>query len=100
MRLIDIENIDYVRLEDSLHCLEHHKGDEVECVICASAVEAIPKDEVIAMLKELKREIEKLDIYEIERKHGLIEDGYVTTDVSDIIQQKINNLKENKNEKN
>ena len=46
MRLIDIENIDYVRLEDSLHCLEHHKGDEVECVICAPTVEAIPKDQL------------------------------------------------------
>lgn len=43
-RLIDIENIDYVRLEDSLHCLEHRKGDEVECVICAPTVDAIPKD--------------------------------------------------------
>ena len=52
------------------------------------------KDEVTAMLKELKTEIEELDTYDIERTHGLIEDGYVTTDVSDIIQQKINALKE------
>lgn len=55
-RLIDIENIDYVRLEDSLHCLEHHKGDEVECVICAPTVEAIPKAEVKKFLEEGTKE--------------------------------------------
>lgn len=51
-RLIDVENIDYVKLEDSLHCLEHHKGDEVECVICAPIVEAIPKAEVRKLLRD------------------------------------------------
>lgn len=69
MRLIDIENIDYVRLEDSLHCLEHHKGDEVECVICAPTVEAIPKadyenrlkSDLEAILTEIQLEIEELD---------------------------------------
>lgn len=68
-RLIDIENIDYVRLEDSLHCLEHHKGDEVECVICAPTVEAIPKDQyearfkadMVAMLTEIQLEIHELE---------------------------------------
>lgn len=68
MRLIDIENIDYVRLEDSLHCLEHHKGDEVECVICAPTVETIPKDQyearlkanMVAMLTDLHLKMEEL----------------------------------------
>lgn len=68
MRLIDIENIDYVRLEDSLHCLEHHKGDEVECVICAPTVQAIPKadyearlkSDMIAMLTDLHLKMEEL----------------------------------------
>lgn len=54
------------------------------------------KDEVIAILTELKQEIKKLDTYDIERKHGLIEDGYVAEDVNKIIQEKINSLKENK----
>ena len=69
-RLIDIENIDYVRLEDSLHCLEHHKGDEVECVICAPTVEAIPKADyearlradMVAMLTEIQLEIEEIEM--------------------------------------
>lgn len=56
-RLIDIENIDYVRLEDSLHCLEHHKGDEVECVICAPTVEAIPKAEIKKFLEEGTKDV-------------------------------------------
>lgn len=99
MRLIDIENIDYVRLEDSLHCLEHHKGDEVECVICAPTVEVIPKSEyeqrlkadIVAMLTDIQLEIEELRAkkhfqYKHGQEHGL-------NDASGIIQQKINALK-------
>lgn len=90
-RLIDIENIDYVRLEDSLHCLEHRKGDEVECVICAPLVEAIPKDQyearlkadMVAMLTEIQLEIEELDTPN---------NGSAYIDCVEIIQQKINAL--------
>lgn len=83
-RLIDIENIDYVRLEDSLHCLEHHKGDEVECVICAPTVEAIPKDNVYKAIQEMMKyehegfiniSLARLD--EILKKCGVSEDGNV-----------------------
>jgi hypothetical protein len=95
MGLIDIENIDYVRLEDSLHCLEHRKGDEVECVICAPTVEAIPKSDyenrlkadVVAMLTEIQLEIEEMD-------SGCGWEGYrPTAQVIGLIQQKINSLK-------
>jgi hypothetical protein len=87
-KLVDIENIDYVRLEDSLHCLEHHKGDEVECVICAPLVEAIPKSEyearlkadMVAMLEDLDLQIDESTAYntaynpEVEKVHRLIRD--------------------------
>jgi hypothetical protein len=67
--LIDIENIDYVRLEDSLHCLEHHRGDEVECVICAPTVEAIPK----AHYDELKANITMMRLdYEARLKADMV----------------------------
>ena len=62
-------------------------------------VEIYTKNVVIAMLTELQLEIEKLDTYDIERTHGLIEDSYVTKDVSGIIQQKIDKLKESKDAK-
>lgn len=82
MRLIDIENIDYVRLEDSLHCLEHHKGDEVECVICAPTVEAIPKDNVYKAIQEMMKyehegfiNISLVRLEEILKKCGVSEDG-------------------------
>lgn len=52
------------------------------------------KKQMVAMLTEIQLEIEELDTYDIERTHGLIEDGYVTTDVSNTIQQKIDKLKE------
>ena len=86
-RLIDVENIDYVRLEDSLHCLEHHKGDEVECVICAPIVEAIPKDRIAKAIDKVEEYIcdvetdtvkaqgmaQALDIFE--KALGEVEDG-------------------------
>ena len=56
------------------------------------------KADIIAMLTEIQKEIKELNTYDIERTHGLIEDGYVTTDVSDIIQNKINALEEQKDE--
>ena len=101
-RLIDAENIDYVRLEDSLHCLEHHKGDEVECVICAPTVEAIPKDQyearlkadMVAMLTEIQLEIKEC----VDGAEGSpeFEQGVLNARVQVIkmIQQKINKLKE------
>lgn len=72
----------------------------------APAVEAIPKAEyenrlkaaMMAMLTDIRLEIEELDTYDIERTHGLIEDSYVTTDVRDIIQQKIDALREQTDE--
>ena len=110
MRLIDIENIDYVRLEDSLHCLEHYKGDEVECVICAPTVEAIPKEQyearlkadMVAILVELQLKIEENGIVDFEETY--VDDGECIISVSEcnrLIQQKINSLKgdqEGKNE--
>ena len=82
MKLIDIENIDYVRLEDSLHCLEHHKGDEVECVICAPTVEAIPKADyenrlkadMVAMLDKIYSDIQKLRGCSCSCSDGIIDD--------------------------
>ena len=101
MRLIDIENIDYVRLEDSLHCLEHHKGDEVECVICAPTVEAIPKADyenrlkadMVAMLTELQMEIEEIDVSDVVPEY---QDGAEETKeyIANMIEEKINSLKE------
>lgn len=91
MRLIDIENIDYVGLADSLYCLEHHKGDEVKCVICAPTVEAIPKSEyearlkadMVAMLTEIQLEIEETEV----------DVDYAQLYYCKIIQDKINELK-------
>lgn len=51
------------------------------------------KADMEAMLEEIKQEIKKLDTYDIERTHGLIEDAYVIEDVNNAIQQKINSLK-------
>lgn len=107
MRLIDIENIDYVRLEDSLHCLEHHKGDEVECVICAPTVEAIPKSDyktrlkadMVAMLEELLKELKELpkarfyETNEFGDVTGYIDYPAISKNALDIMQQKINALK-------
>lgn len=105
-RLIDIENIDYVRLEDSLHCLEHHKGDEVECVICAPTVEAIPKADyenrlkadMVAMLTEIQLEIEeyKRDLLnkDIIKDHEDFDHNNLIEVISGNIQQKINSLEE------
>ena len=103
MELIDIENIDYVRLEDSLHCLEHHKGDEVECVICASTVEAIPKAEyeaklkadMVDMLEEIKKEMNP--IKEAEYQIYGKEHWNFVGKCQDVCQQKINKLKGNEN---
>ena len=93
MRLIDIENIDYVKLEDSLHCLEHHKGDEVECVICAPTVEAIPKADyenrlkadMVAMLEDLDLQIDESAAYNLE-----------VAKVQRLIRDRIDKLKESK----
>ena len=57
------------------------------------------KADMVAMLTDIQLEIKELDTYDIERTHGLIEDAYVTTDVNDIIQRRIDKLKENKDEK-
>lgn len=104
MRLIDIENIDYVKLEDSLHCLEHHKGDEVECVICAPTVEAIPKDQyetrlkadMMAMLEEIQMEVMELPVHVVSNIGSIIhmEIAPSAEDVYELIQQKIDKLKE------
>ncbi len=53
MRLIDANNIDFVILEDSLHRIEHRKGDEIDCVIGAQEVKAIP----IERLEQIEEEI-------------------------------------------
>lgn len=54
MRLIDADNIDFVILEDSLNRIEHKKGDEVDCVIGANEVKAIP----IEKLEQARAEME------------------------------------------
>ncbi|SDB15222.1 hypothetical protein [Eubacterium oxidoreducens] len=54
MKLIDVNNIDYVSLEDSEHKIEHEKGDEVYCVIAAEVVQAIPLDKVKRAREEMK----------------------------------------------
>ena len=84
---------DYESLEYAISFL---KTDEAYQLMY-EGVDVYDKDTVAWMFRELQLEIEKLDTYDIERTHGLIEDGYVTTDVSDIIQQKIDKLKENEN---
>ena len=96
-RLIDIENIDYVRLEDSLHCLEHHKGDEVECVICAPTVDAIPKADYENRLKaDLVAMLEEIDLEMSEQSFGIQTEPWEVVEKlrKKIIQQKINSLKE------
>lgn len=55
MRLVDIDNIDYVILEDSLHRIEHKKGDEIDCVIGAEIVNAIPLDRIKQAREEIKQ---------------------------------------------
>ena len=56
MRLIDADNIDFVILEDSLNRIEHKKGDEVDCVIGANEVKAIP-------IEKLEKAREKMTHY-------------------------------------
>lgn len=58
MRLIDADNIDFVILEDSLNRIEHKKGDEVDCVIGANEVKAIP----IEKLEQTREEM--MDYYD------------------------------------
>lgn len=107
MRLIDIENIDYVGLADSLHCLEHYKGDKVKCVICAQTVEAIPKSEYEARLKaDLKAILVELqlEIHELENpyphdfddllplaQHNAFYDAKST--IEDLVDERINAIK-------
>ena len=55
MRLIDIDNIDYVILEDSLHKIEHKKGDEIDCIIGAEIVQAIPLDRIEWIKEKIKQ---------------------------------------------
>ena len=64
MELIDIDNIDYVILEDSLHRIEHKKGDEIDCVIGAETVRAIPLAEVKQAREEIEQAHEDLDGYD------------------------------------
>lgn len=52
------------------------------------------KRQMVSMLTELQTEIEELDTYDIERVHGLIENGYISTEVENLIQQRIDKLKE------
>lgn len=47
------------------------------------------KADMVAMLTEIQLEIEKLNTYDVERVHGLIENGYISEEVDNIIQQKI-----------
>lgn len=71
----------------------------------APTVEAIPKAEyearlkadMVAMLTEIQLEIEELDTYDVERTHGLIENAYISEEVDNIIQQKIDKLKGEQN---
>ena len=55
MRLIDIDNIDYVILEDSLHKIKHKKGDEIDCVIGAEIVPAVPIKELIKLRDKIQK---------------------------------------------
>ena len=64
MRLIDADNIDYVILEDSLHRIEHNKGDEIDCVIGAEIVKAIPLDRIKKVREEIQQAHEDLDGYD------------------------------------
>ncbi len=55
-RLIDVNDIDFVILEDSLHRIEHRKGDEIDCIIGAPEVKAIP----LEMLEQIRAEMQEL----------------------------------------
>lgn len=73
----------------------------------ASPVEAIEKADYEARLKadleailvELQLKIEELDTYDVERTHGLIENAYISEEVDNIIQQKIDKLRGKVDEK-
>lgn len=56
------------------------------------------KSDMVAMLTEIQTEIEELDTHDVERFHGLIENAYISEEVDNIIQQKIDKLKESKDE--
>lgn len=90
------ENEIGIQMTSSILRKAFEKGLQSSALYCYEKGIKDAKTEFIAMLTELQQEIEELDTYDIERTHGLIEDGYVTTDISDIIQQKIDKLKENK----
>lgn len=64
MRLIDMANIDFVILEDSLHRIEHKKGDEIDCIIGAETVQAIPLDKVKQAKEEIDQAYEDFDGYD------------------------------------
>ena len=53
MRLIDADNIQRVRLEDSCYVIEHSKGDEIDCIIDASTVPAIPMERIEQLRQEM-----------------------------------------------
>lgn len=52
----------------------------------------LTKADMVDMLTEIQKEIKELNTYDIERTHGLIEDAYVTTDVSGVIQRRIDDV--------
>lgn len=73
MKLIDANNIDFVILEDSLHRIEHRKGDEIDCVIGAQEVKAIPL-EVVEQIREEINSIETGgDCWELALKDEIME---------------------------
>lgn len=80
---------DYQALEYTINSLKTDKAYQ----IMYEGGEIYTKADIVAMLTEIQTEIKKLNTYDIERTHGLIEDAYISKEADNIIQQKINELK-------
>lgn len=88
MKLIDAENIDFVILEDSLHRIEHKKGDEVNCVIGANEVKAVP----IEKLEHIKNRIIESSIVDDDEKY--VDNGNLIIETRTVLQIIDNAIKE------
>lgn len=97
----DRKNIDgYDIMRDEFY---EQRGFECcqQTIVNAKPIEAILKADyekqlkadLAAMILEIQTEIEELNTYDVERTHGLIENAYISEEVDNIIQQKIDKLK-------
>ena len=102
-RLIDADTLKDKMIKYGFHAIDMTVTEFVEDML--PTVEAIPKDQyearlkadMVAMLTELQLEIAELPVHVVNNKGSIIrmEIAPSAEDVYEIIQQKINSLKEN-----